>query len=930
MGVQLIYRGKEIALDQREALVLGRHRDCDVVVNDKAASRNHTRLEHREGGWWVVDLGSANGTKLNQQKVVAATRLRDGDLISIGESLLKFTDSSARNLNQTLVMGAAATADYTPASATAALDATPAANPITVETPATIPTRTPSSPAIPALAGAQAKVFAPADLIGVQLAGYRLTGIIIERPAGILFTAKQLKLDRQVAVNILRHPVVQKRPDLATRIVDAARIAGRLNHQGIVQIHECGFDDGLLWYSMEYVEGDILGRRLKQDGRIELPLVLLIAERLAAALKEVHRLGLAHGDIRPDNVLISATGLVKLVDAGVAPLLQEARQVVEGGSVRGNPLYLSPEAATGAPPSVKSDIYALGCLLFHCATGKPPYPGHHADDIIKAHANAPIPHLSETAPDLPTGLDDLLQGMLAKNPEWRYADIGECQEAIRVLRQNLSTPSAPPAPVAKPKPPAPRRPTTPPPPRRGPRISGGMVGLILLAGVIGAGAIAWPSLSRLLLRDQRRAPVVTTDGPNSPGSAPVEVVPPRTHQTAPTPTNTTELTRRWQALDTELAELRGSGQWARAEFRLAEFSAQAQGPGTEALAAAAISQGRQVANDAQAWYQQRIAVVAAEADAARRLSLLAELREQAASGQRADAESRHRETMKELVRKLAALRRDAVALLEDGQAAKVEALVSARAGMLRGTAYHDLEQQLAVQAREAAHLAWAGDWPSTRQGLSRARGEAALGAAAVFLLLGERAQALSLLFNAEALPPGPLEPRRDALLATQALVLDFDSPADASHFALVLGEVQCTGGRLTGPRGAAAQIDCIVAVGGREWEMSVALSLHPAADNASASLSLINPARDDESGLDIRWEDGRLTLATAGVKKEIDAATGAMRLRLRCNQGKLRCVVGDNVLCDEVPVAIPSDCRLRLAVLDLDWAIDELQILGGG
>ena len=264
MTAKLIYRGKEIHLTPEQVVtILGRHRDNPVIVNDKAASRQHCRIVlNKDGSHSLHDMGSANGTKLNGQKITDPKVLNDGDLIVIGESHIKYLSDEFEDEadDDATMMMRPPPKPMRPATDDGTATGPSPFVPDSTPKPASKPAPQKRDPSTATFEGSKLKKYQPEDLIGKTISGYRLDSIILTTSVGTIYQGVQLSLNRQVAVKVLSEPAVRTSATYADDLIDQARRAGRVSHEGIVQIHETGFNEGLLWYSMEYVAGDIIGR----------------------------------------------------------------------------------------------------------------------------------------------------------------------------------------------------------------------------------------------------------------------------------------------------------------------------------------------------------------------------------------------------------------------------------------------------------------------------------------------------------------------------------------------------------------------------------------------------------------------------------------------------------------------------------------------
>jgi hypothetical protein len=268
---------------------------------------------------------------------------------------------------------------------------------------------------------------------GIRVSGYRIEAHLGRGGMGEVYRAEQLSLGRKVALKILR-------PDLAAddrfrrRFLHESRIAAAIDHPNVIPIYEAGEDDGLLYIAMRYVEGLDLATLLQREGRLAPARTMAILSQVAHALDAAHARGLVHRDVKPANILLLPAaggggehaylcdfGLMKELDAEVA--LTGTDQFV--GSVP----YVAPEQVEGRAIDGRTDVYSLGCVLFHCLSGSPPYRAETDVEVVFAHLGEPPPALSSRAPDLPPALDGVLARAMAKAKEDRYPTCSALTEA---------------------------------------------------------------------------------------------------------------------------------------------------------------------------------------------------------------------------------------------------------------------------------------------------------------------------------------------------------------------------------------------------------------------------------------------------------------------------------------------------------------------
>ncbi len=248
----------------------------------------------------------------------------------------------------------------------------------------------------------------------IKVPGYRIEKRIGQGGMAAVYLAIQESLDRPLALKVL-NAVHSDDPRYAQRFVDEGRIIAALNHRNIITIHDVGVADGLLYISMEYVEGGDLKDRMGQP--VPPQQALDLVRTLGEALDFAHRAGVVHRDVKPGNILFRADGTALLTDFGIAKRLE--KDVTLGGTVLGTPGYLSPEQARGQKVDGRTDIYSLGVILYEMLVGKRPYDANSAIATI-------LKQLQEPIPDLPARLarfQPLLDRMIARDADDRFADM---------------------------------------------------------------------------------------------------------------------------------------------------------------------------------------------------------------------------------------------------------------------------------------------------------------------------------------------------------------------------------------------------------------------------------------------------------------------------------------------------------------------------
>ena len=220
---------------------------------------------------------------------------------------------------------------------------------------------------------------------------------------------------------------------LHQRFVGEVAAARRLSHPDIVAVHEAGESAGTVWLAMELLRGCDLGRYTHMSRLLPEPLVLQLAERLARALAHAHAQGVVHRDIKPGNVMLDLpTGQLKLTDFGIAGLADMSR--TRTGIVIGTPFYMAPEQLAGAGADPRSDLYALGVLLFQLLTGRLPHEQASLGELLRAVASEPAPDVRTLRPALSPALAELVARLLHKQPAGRPADALALAQALSALQ----------------------------------------------------------------------------------------------------------------------------------------------------------------------------------------------------------------------------------------------------------------------------------------------------------------------------------------------------------------------------------------------------------------------------------------------------------------------------------------------------------------
>ncbi|MFH1023846.1 MAG: FHA domain-containing serine/threonine-protein kinase [Planctomycetota bacterium] len=351
-------KGRTYRISGTGTLLLGRDTTTHIRIPDASVSRLHFKIILRNGAYLVQDLGSANGTWVNEDRVENESPIRFGDKIRAGETILCFLDDHQ---------------------------------------------------------------FPKTDaLIGQVVNGYRIEAMIGRGGMGTVYRATQLSLNRVVAFKVLSEELTRD-PALIRRFLDEARAAGALNHHNIVQVHDAGQSGTVYYMSMEYAQGGSLQAILLTGNRPTPEGAVAIVEAVAKGLDYAEKKGIVHRDIKPDNLMVGEDNVVKIGDLGISKTLRQPESSAASQGL-GSPHYIAPEQARGESVDIRADIYSLGITFYYLLSGQLPFEGTSAQEIIAKHCTEAPPPLRNLVPNLPALYFRVVEKMIAKRPEDRYAN----------------------------------------------------------------------------------------------------------------------------------------------------------------------------------------------------------------------------------------------------------------------------------------------------------------------------------------------------------------------------------------------------------------------------------------------------------------------------------------------------------------------------
>jgi serine/threonine-protein kinase len=273
-------------------------------------------------------------------------------------------------------------------------------------------------------------------LVGRVIADrYLVLARLGEGGMGRVYLAEHVKMNRQCAIKVM-NPSLVNDTESSQRFAREASNAARILHPNVAAVFDYGEADKIVYLVMEYVDGESLSTILTRDGALDPRRAIDIARQVADGLHAAHELGIVHRDLKPDNVIITRNRagkeIAKVVDFGIAKAMTESPQdaLTKSGLVIGTPEYMSPEQLLGDPVDARTDVYALGCILFQLLTGNAAFAADTREQMIRRRLHEPAPHIRDLIPALPARLDTLLVHMLARSPSDRVATAAEARDQL--------------------------------------------------------------------------------------------------------------------------------------------------------------------------------------------------------------------------------------------------------------------------------------------------------------------------------------------------------------------------------------------------------------------------------------------------------------------------------------------------------------------
>ena len=286
------------------------------------------------------------------------------------------------------------------------------------------------------------KIVAMDDTLADPLTGrlldgrYAVTARIAHGGMATVYQATDTRLDRQVALKVM-HAELARDEEFVRRFIGEAKSVARLSHQNVVAVFDQGSDGPFLYLAMEYVPGRTLKEVLRDSGRFSPATALEIMTGVLDGLAAAHASGIVHRDVKPENVLLTADGRIKVADFGLARAHSAAGHT-RAGLLIGTVSYVPPEQVTGGSTGPGGDVYSAGVMLFELLTGRLPFTGDTPLSVAYQHVNSGVPAPSALVPGIPAAVDQLVLAATSRDPAQRPADAGEFLRAVRQVRQGLA------------------------------------------------------------------------------------------------------------------------------------------------------------------------------------------------------------------------------------------------------------------------------------------------------------------------------------------------------------------------------------------------------------------------------------------------------------------------------------------------------------
>ena len=264
---------------------------------------------------------------------------------------------------------------------------------------------------------------------------YEVKEMLGQGGMGTVFKAVDRELGEVIAIKTLKEDFLKQEPAALERFKSEIRLARRISHRNVVRTHDLGETNGQYFITMEYVEGKSLRDLIKRSGKLPVAVTLSVGKQLARALEVAHEQGIIHRDIKPANMVVEPDGVLKVMDFGIARMASQPQEsgVTMQGAIVGTPEYMAPEQVLGEGVDHRADLYAAGCVLFECLSGRAPFKAETPYQLVAQLLEDTPPRVRTLNPDVPTALDQLVADLLAKQPDQRPANAAAMHDRLAAL-----------------------------------------------------------------------------------------------------------------------------------------------------------------------------------------------------------------------------------------------------------------------------------------------------------------------------------------------------------------------------------------------------------------------------------------------------------------------------------------------------------------
>jgi CheY-like chemotaxis protein/predicted Ser/Thr protein kinase len=267
---------------------------------------------------------------------------------------------------------------------------------------------------------------------------YEIKGELGKGGMGVVYLARDRQLAEDIAVKVMHREFVGRDPNLLERLKSEIRLTRRISHRNVVRAHDLGEWQGVSFITMEYVKGISVAELLKTRGRLPLESTLAIGTQLADALAVAHEQQIIHRDIKPQNLLVDDEGVLKVMDFGLARLVERSEELTQGGFVVGTPRYMAPEQLLGGDIDARCDLFAAGIVLYECLTGRTPFEASSPMAVIGRMLDGHPPAILEFAPEVPPPLAAVVARLLQRDPKDRLGSARALAEQLGHIGQTFS------------------------------------------------------------------------------------------------------------------------------------------------------------------------------------------------------------------------------------------------------------------------------------------------------------------------------------------------------------------------------------------------------------------------------------------------------------------------------------------------------------